>query len=515
VATDSIKRFALTGVRWLALKSLVGEVLGISSTVILARLVSPSEFGHAAVALLFVLLAVILTFEGPAAALVQRASVNERHRQVSVLLSLVLGTFLCGVVLLFVPLVWRPVFGGETADLIAITAPTFIIASVGTVSRATLWRDLNFRRMAIVDLTSGLAGNIVSVALALMGLGAKAIVIGSMSWIAANSLLLLLSAHEPLPRWHAREAREIGHYGFPAALAGLVTQLFNNVDYWILAARLSPFQTGIYYRAFNTGVVYQGKVSNVMMQLAFPVYSRMEDREQVRRLHERAARIHAVVIFPFLALLIALAPVAVPFVFGSVWRPAVGPSEILAGAGMCAALLTGYPQVMMAVGRPRTLLRFNLAMLVLYGSAIAIAVGYGLIAVATAVVTVYLLMLIGAYHFLLRPHLGLSLLSLLSELRPAVVSCLILIAVSEPLRIALTAPLSPAPTLVLVGALGLGAYALSLRFLFPSTWRETTSLLLSTLPSVITPRRREAAPPNPEPAPYPESHPSAEYAATP
>jgi O-antigen/teichoic acid export membrane protein len=435
--SGSIEKSTLSGLRWLAAKSILGEGLALTTAVILARLVSPAEFGRAAVALLFLPLAVILTFEGFASALVQRKAIDESHRRVAVLMSLTSGAILSLLLLASVPLIWKPVFGGRTAVLIAIASPVFLIAGAGTVSRATLWRRLDFRLMTIIDLTAAASGNIIAITLAAFGLGAKAIIIGGVGAMAIGTLMMLCVAPEPLPRWHRDSAREIGAFGLHAALSGLVGVMRENVDYWIIAARLSAYQTGIYYRAFNLGVVYQGKVSQVMIQLAFPVYSRLPNREQMRVMHERAARVHAAVIFPLLASLVAFAPLLIPFVFGAVWRPAVVPAQVLAVAGMTAAILTGYPQVMLAVGRPKVLLKFNTITLVIYAGAVLVAVSHGIVAVSVAVVVVSVGILVAAYRFLLGPELGIKLSDLIPDLGPAVTGCLALLAVTVPLRMAL------------------------------------------------------------------------------
>ena len=103
-----------------------------------------------------------------------------------------------------------------------------------------------------------------------------------------------------------------------------------------------------------------------MIRLAFPVYSRTTDLNELRRFHERATRIHAAVLLPLLSLLIVTAPDLVPWLFGERWAPAVEPVQILCVAGMIAAILTGYPQIMLAAGKPRVLLVFNVFLLALY-----------------------------------------------------------------------------------------------------------------------------------------------------
>lgn len=483
---ESLKEATLSGVRWLMLTRISSEALGVVAMVALARLMSPAEFGHAAVALIFLPLAAILTFEGFASALVQRERIEASQLHAATLMSLLGGAVLTALALGLTPVLWRPLFGVRTAQLMAMASPVFLLACAGGVPRALLWRRLDFRRMGLIDTASLTAGNALAVVLALAGLQARAIVWGALTQVALGSLLLLLAAPPPRPslrlraHWHAQ--REISAFGVPAALAGLVDVLFRNVDYAILAARLPAAQTGIYWRAFNLGVVYQDKLSGVMMQLAFPVYSRTESRAQLRGLHERATRVHAAVIFPLLTLLIVLAPLLIPWLLGARWAAAVVPTQILAVAGMVAAILTGYPQVMLALGRPRALLRFNMAMLLGYAAVVELAAGHGLRVVAVAVTVFYLAILAGVYRLLLRRHLGISVRGLLGELGPALAGCVALAVVAAPLRALLAPALAPVLTLALVSTAGLLAYVATLRAVSPAAWRDLGLLLARVLP---------------------------------
>jgi O-antigen/teichoic acid export membrane protein len=498
MSRDTLKEATLSGVRWVMLTRALSEVVSLGAIVVLARLLTPTEFGRAAVALIFVPLAGILTFEGFASALVQRAEIDDGHRRSAMLTSIIGGAILTAIVLALVPIVWRPIFGADMAGLIALVSPVFLIAAFGSVSRAMLLRALDFKRMSLIEVSGATVGSIVPVALAVAGLGARAIVVGALAQTFATTALLLVVSPAPLPRWHRSAQREISGFGLPAALAGLVNVMFRNVDYAILAAQLPAAQVGIYWRAFNLGVVYQDKLSGVMMQLAFPVYSRTESHDELRRLHERAVRVHAAVIFPLLASLIVLAPVLIPFLFGTVWVPAVRPTQILAGAGMIAAILTGYPQVMLAIGRPRALLIFNIAVLATYATAVALAAKHGLVTVAIAVVAVYLAILVGVYRFLLQRYVGIAMRRLIPELGPAVAGCLALAAVSEPLRHLLGPHVAKALTITVAGTAGLLAYGCALRLVSPATWRDLKMLVGRVVPRLS---RRSSAVPTPAPTP--------------
>ncbi|HET9197654.1 MAG TPA: oligosaccharide flippase family protein [Solirubrobacterales bacterium] len=481
--SDQLKQAAVSGVRWFAAAKATTEILQLAAAIALARLVSPADFGNAAIALILLPLSVILTYEGFGSALVQRKLVHDGHFEAATLTSLLAGLVLSLATYLLAPPIAGPIFSPEIAHLIQLVSPVFVLAGLGTVSRAVLSRKLDFRLISMIEAGSLALGSFIAVGLAALGLGADAIVLGGVAASGLASLALLAVTPRRRPRWRGREMSEIARFGGPASAAGVVYVAISNVDYAVLAARLNPAQVGIYWRAFQLGVMYQDKLSGIMMRLAFPIYSRTSDLGEMKRLHERATRIHGAVVAPLLAILIVTAPELVPLVFGDPWRAAVEPAQILAVAGMIAAILTGYPQVMLAAGRPRPLMVFNCCVLVAYAVAVYFTAPAGLIAVAIAVVAIHVAILAAVYLILFRSVLGMPIGRLVTDLAPALAGSALVLAVGFPLADLLRQADLAAPLIVLVAGLaGIGAQALSLRALFPPVWADVTGLLRRLLP---------------------------------
>lgn len=481
---ERLRDAAVDGVRWIAIARVLGESAQLIASVVLARLIAPAEFGHAAIALILVPLAAILTFEGFGSALVQRKEIEHEHLETATLASLVAGVVLSAAAYFAAPLLAAPLFGERTAELIQLASPLFAVAALSAVPRSVLWRELEFREVSLIETGSVALGAIVAVCLAVAGLGASAIVLGAIAAAIVSSALFMAIERPYMPRWHRRHLREIVGFGAPASGAGLLHVAITNVDYTILAARLSAAQVGFYWRAFQIGVVYQDKISGIMMRLAFPVYSRTKDLAQLTSLHERATRVHAATVVPLLAILIVTAPVLIPWLFGAQWEPAVVPTQILAVAGMIAAVLTGFPQVLLAAGKPRALLRFNVILLAVYAGAVFATAGRGIVAVAIAVVAVYVAQLIAVYAILLRRVVGIPVRQMVTDLAPALAGALALLAVCFPLTHWMrSAEVAPILILLAVGPLGLLVHCAVLRQLFPATWSDLTSLAQRVLPS--------------------------------
>ena len=128
------------------------------------------------------------------------------------------------------------------------------------------------------------------------------------------TIVAVAFAPPPLPRWRGAAIRDLLHYGGPAAFACFAWAGFRNGDYAIVGARLGAAQAGFYWRGFQLAVEYQGKVSAVMTQMAFPVLARTADADAMFALRRRMVRLLTVVVFPALVLLVLLAPGGRPLV---------------------------------------------------------------------------------------------------------------------------------------------------------------------------------------------------------
>jgi len=473
-----LREATLTGVRWISVSRLVTELTALASAIVLARLVPPAEFGHAAVAMIVVALAIVLGPAGLTAPLVQRRSLDGLHTEAAAFLSLGAGLVLTALTYVFAASAGEAIFGNETARLIELASPAWLIVGVGAVSQALLQRELRFRRVALVDATSVLVGAGSAVLLAVLGLDAEAIVLGGLAAALAATAVAIVSAPPALPRPSRRGISEIGGFALPVTLSSVLYSTFRNVDLAILGARVSAADVGYYWRAHQLGVDYQGKVSQVMLRVSFPVYSRSEDLDELRRLRMRIVRVHATVLVPLLAAFVALAPVFVPWLFGAAWEPAVLPAQIMAVAGIGDALLTGTGPLLVAIGRPRVLLLWNACELVFYAAMVFLLAPHGLIAVSIGVAGFAVVAVLLNWILLMHPFVGLPVRQLALEVVPGFVTGVCVVGVLSAARLAFER--AGLPTVVVLAVLslaGLAVYVAVLRVLFAEVWKDLVLII--------------------------------------
>jgi PST family polysaccharide transporter len=482
-STEELTAKNASGLRWMTYGRMASEVIMLASMVLLARLISPAAFGMFAVVVILQELAFSMPMEGVGSALVQRKEIDRTHMQAGMLLSLLISAVLTAVTFAAAILVVRPIYGAQTETLVLLATPWFLIGACYATPVAVLRRDLDFRKLAILDFTQTSVRIATTVPLALMGLDAKALVLGNMAGIASGLVLALTWVRVPLPRWRPAAVRDLLPYGGPAALACIAWTGFRNGDYAIIGGRLGAAQAGFYWRGYQLAVEYQRKISSVMAQMAFPTLARTEGPEAMAELRTRMTRLLTVTLFPLLVLLVVLAPVVVPWLFGPEWRPAVVPAQILAAGGAASLVIDAVGAVLMAQGRSQALLGYGVAHFAVYIGAVLVVSKHGLAAVAVAASIVHAGFLVVAYVLLAVGQQRRTLRLLWDDLGAALTSCLALALIAFPLEGALHHAGAPALVhMVLVAPAGLAAYAVALRAVSPAGWRDLCSALGRVLP---------------------------------
>jgi lipopolysaccharide exporter len=473
------------GLRWISVARVACELLMLGSMVVLARLIPPSAFGVFAVAVIVQELGTTMPSEGVGTALVQRRSIDREHLQAGLAFGMVSGTAFAALTVVLALAVVRPIFGTQTETLVIVSSSWFLFGALAAAPTAVLRRRLDFRKLSLLDLANTFVRTVTSLVLATVaGLDAPALVLGALAGVAAMAALALAFAPVPLPRWRTTALRDLLPYSGPASLACICWAGFRNGDYAIVGARLGTTQAGVYWRGFQLAVEYQRKISLVMTSVAFPVLARTAGADEMFALRRRMVRMLTITVFPLLACLVLLAPVAVPWIFGPAWKPAVLPTQILTGAGAATVVIDAVGTVLMATGRARAMLGYGVAHFLVYVAAVLFASNWGVTGVCIAAVSVHMVFVVVAYELLLRGREESALRVLWADVSAATAACVGLVAAALPVELALGTSGVPAIAhMAIVGAVAACAYLAALRTWSAEGWRDLSALARRVLPA--------------------------------
>ena len=376
---------------WTLLTYAGNRGIGFIASIVLARLLLPSDFGLIALASSVTLALNYLRDLGLAATIISRHDLS-RHAQGTILtmiiaLSIALG--LVGVAL--APVIASLFHESDLTGVVRALSLTVCLGGFQGFGEAQLQKHLLFRERFIVLVGQAVVYSAVAIVLAAAtSLGVWSIVLGRVAMSGAGTLLAFVYA-APFwvrPGWNLDEARDALQTSFGFLAQVLIYFIQNNSDYIVVGRYLSAAQVGFYYTAYRLAELPFSAISDPVSRVTFAAFSEMRARgEDIRGAYLSVLRLVAVVSLP---LGIVLSTAAEPFtlaVLGEKWAPMVGTLSIL---GLWASL---YPLqntaswLLNSSGAPGTLAKINAVLYVPYLAGLVwTASTFGIEAVAWMVV---------------------------------------------------------------------------------------------------------------------------------
>jgi O-antigen/teichoic acid export membrane protein len=401
-------------VSWLAIAQGGRRLLTLVTTAILARLIAPEDFGLVNMAMILVGLLSVGSDIGLTSALVQKSDLTEVQ--------------ICSVFWLNVAACWLLATVGialswpialayhepRVVPIIMVLALMLPLNGFGQVSDALLQRDLLFKRLALVELTSTLAASLVGVAVALAGGGVWALVAQYLTTSAVMSLGRLVAAGwRPRARFSFAEVRQFLGFSTSVLFGVMVNYATRNIDNALIGSVLGARALGYYSLAYNLILLPGMAIGSMVNRVLFPALSALkDDLARLRSEYVRGLRMLAAVSIPAIVGLCATAPLFVHVVYGPKWDEVAPLMRILLVIGLFEAVSTSGV-VFWAMGRPLVLVAWAGLMLVVMTAAFAIGVRWGATGVAWSYVIVSPPLFLGP-HLLAARLISLKLSDLVS-----------------------------------------------------------------------------------------------------
>ena len=428
---NSLKQKTVSGIKWTFAASIVQRIISFGTTIILARILSPADFGLFALAFVMIDAFGIFKSLGFDSALVRRKKDDiDKACNTAFFLIPAMGMILFTILFLFAPLGARFLNNPQVANVIRALAVIFVIGCFAKIPQTILYRDMKFKFKSIAELSGNIVYSSVALILALNKVGVwslvyayifKSLLQSTMEWI--------YSGWKPKFEFDKAIAWDMFHFGKYILAGGIVGFLYSNSDNIIVGKFLGVTMLGYYAIAMNLSNFltdyFLGKVGAVM----YPAYAKIqEDSEDVKRVMLKAVKYASIVLFPFSFGLFLFAPDILNLVFGAKWLPATNILRILCFVGLFRSLGTTMWPAFLAKGKSKIDFQINVAQVIIFLIlVIPLALKFKLIGVGAAVL---LSNFIGFCIGLIRVEKMLHIRSLevFKSLRPALTASLLMLA---------------------------------------------------------------------------------------
>lgn len=416
---------AIRGVKWTVLSYAVNRGIRTLSTVVLARLLVPEEFGLMALALVTLALINVFTDLGLGGVLVIRPDLSPRGK--GTVLSMMVGTGAVAATLVAAasPLAADLLGDDRVKPVIAVLASTLVINVIAWFYETLLQRELEFRRIFGCRAVSTVAYVAIAIPLAAVGGGVWSLVAAEVgAAVVLVGVLLALSPVRVKPAFDRAAARDVLSSGWGFLAQGGLGVVSDNVDRLVVGRMLGAAPLGYYTMAYRVGDLPYQAFGHPVAMVTFPSFARMKERgEDVGSAFLNAVRLVALIACPVGVLLSAVADPFTRVVFGDRWLPMIGVLAVLGIWSMLRILLNTTSWFLNSLGRTRLLALVAALMLVGFVPGVIVAADRGgITAVAWVAVASSALMTLILSYFAGRSA-GISASRHWRALQPVLLAC--------------------------------------------------------------------------------------------
>jgi PST family polysaccharide transporter len=458
-----MEKKAILGVPWTVGSYAANKILTTVTTLVLAHLLSPSDFGLIAIALMVVNFLFWFGGLGFASTVIVRQDLDQRGQRTVLSLMLLSGLAVAVIAAGVSPLVADAFSNSRITGVLLAMSSLFVIASLTSFYDAMLQRELEFRRRFAALALQTVAYAATAIVLAVLGAGVWSLVIGQIgSYALYGGALIWLSPHPLPPGFDRTQVRSIVAAGRGYLAQGIAVFIRQNADSVTVGRAFGTAALGFYSMGYRLGDLSYWAIADPVASVTFPAFARAQKRgEQIGGSFLSVLRLVALVGCPIGVILSAAAGPFTEAVFGVRWLPMIGPLTVLGIWSAVRPIDATFLWVLNSVQRADLVAWFSVGILIplIPGFIVASSVGH-LTAIAIVVVidTLISVVLLGVF---VRRYVGVRLRDIWLAVEP--------IVVASPAAWAATYfvghdLLSHPAGLSLVGAVsaGLGTYAVAL-----------------------------------------------------
>ncbi len=358
MSTSSLREKIVSGVLWNTVQMVINRSFSFVIKLVLARLLFPEQFGLVGMAAVFTSFVQVFNDLGIGAALVQRKDENLREAHFHT--SFWAGVFWSIGLYLIIAFGVAPlaaIFYKEPMlrSIIPVLSIGVLSSPVNLVHNAQLTKAMDFKKLAFINNTSSIFSGILSLILAYLGAGVWSLVFNSVATILiAMPLYFKATGWVPKLIWEKQAFLDIFGFGIYTTGTNFFNNLINKLDYLLIGKLVSASALGAYTLAFVLTDIFRKELMNVMNQVMYPVYGKIQDdKKSIKNYYVNIVKYNSLVIYPIMMVFIILGgPIILNF-FGDKWVDSIIPLKLLAGSVLFHMMINSNTSLIRGMGKAR------------------------------------------------------------------------------------------------------------------------------------------------------------------
>lgn len=356
-----LRKQTLSGIKWTGIESLALQVIQFGISIIIARILTPSEYGL--IGMIGIFLAVATTFvdSGMTNALVRKKKVTNYDYSTVFIFNIGISIVCYSILFVCSPFIAEFFNEPELENIVRVISLNLVIGAIGGVQGAKFTRELNFKVLAKISTSSALISGIIGVFLAYTGFGVWALVFQQVFNVTIAAVLkFLLSKWKPAFEFSSKSFKELFGFGSKLLASGLLNTIYIHLTTLLIGKFYTPRDLGYYSRGQSFPQLLDTTILNVLGKVTFPILSRYQDRkEDLVHIYRKYIKVTSMIIYFVLLLLAALSKPVILILLTEKWIEAVPYLQIFCFAFLLDNISTLNLNLLQVIGRSDLFLRLE------------------------------------------------------------------------------------------------------------------------------------------------------------
>lgn len=417
----SLKKEFISGIKWTSVARFGAQGIQFITTFILARVLSPAEFGLVGLAGVFLIIANHISQLGISAAIVQEKDLDEEYLSSAFWTNIFIGSVLT-VFVFFLSWPAAQFFSNDKLrPIMQVLSLVYFLGSLRIVQNALFTKKLQFKKVAFLEVISVAVSGALSVGMALAGYGVWSLVYGRLAYILTSLVMAwTLSNWRPRLLFDKDKFNQFFNFGLNVMCTNILSSAGGSVSTAVIGKFMNIVSVGIYNMSMNI-IYFPGRLTTMILSsVMFPILSHMqEDTPRLRTAYFNVLKTIATITFPALVGMACVAPEFVRVVLGAKWTGIIGPIRVLFIVGMVDSLVATVGSVFCSTGKPDIELKADFALLVVFFPLVFLGLKFGLMGISVAMV-LHRVLSISIFFILLKPVIKYRIKELTASLLPPI-----------------------------------------------------------------------------------------------
>lgn len=360
--SESLKKKTIKGVAWNAINTISNRVLFFIVGIILARLLTPADYGMITMVTVFTAVLQIFTDGGLGLALIRKQNRNENDIATVFWYNLATCWLLYIILFFAAPYIANFYDMPILTDITRILTLNLIYSPFGNIQSTLMKADIDFKTPAIIGTCATIIYGIVAITLAVSGYRVWSLVYCTL----AQSLFITIAniitiRWWPQSKFSISSFKELFSYSSKLLASTIIDRIYSNISPLIIGKFYAASKLGLYGRAQNWVALPSITVTDIWMGVAFPTLSKLQhDKERLTNAYRKILRMSAYIIFPMLFLLATIADPLIRFVLTDKWESCIILTQLLCFSAMWYPIHGINLNLLQVTGRSDLFLRLEI-----------------------------------------------------------------------------------------------------------------------------------------------------------